>query len=1581
MNEVIIIEPIIQADESLIINGEFGEGTDHWVKGPTNPRNIATGSTYYIDPDEEALEIRYLIASDGASVSQVLRAPKAASADTCYVLSFLHETYSTAAGWLLVELLRSGEKIELPLDPTHPQLRDGQQAGPDDAQPLAFQPIKTRRELPRTLAAGDEIRVSIFSPSQPAGGMRSKIHVARLRLRLHLPPLQLQQVMLDGEPRAADRPLYLCLGASGSQQHHLVLVPQADSPWSGTAAALSLEDNPQDAIVATPPWGTDQPLSTGWQLDCPWIDDQQRPSLWLTLRNQYSADAYGISVSLGHHRLDVRDVLAAAYDPVVEYEEQVRLGVQIISFYTSQPLRDCKVTWSIGGEPLDEPVATDDDGWAFVSFQPTTAGLHVIEATMESLYYASGVFTHQLTVQALATDPWRDVRVVTEGIATPWAEKTGYPNRGSTYPLTLQLPADSPLIGSEFALQWAGASADELGVRVQPALEEPVPVTDTQLRWNLECDDRLDGQFELSLSCSRLLRRSLDKRMSLARNLVEIGEVRSSNTSPVVDEQESVLLRIQVLHMIASGNGEPVVNALVDWEGPNGTVPTITGAGGWASVLDRPTEARDYTVSAKVRAHAEMVPIVRQFDVTPVASSPWKGWVDFYLDDQPVELATVGLVCRRGGAHRFRVIPTPGSPVVGKPLGLTADPGNNPGLTIGVPTAVGDGWEWPVSSSIATSHSAVFYLTLTAEELQPRSLLGRLLSFDLVDEVSAVLDQIHATMGGGTLYPCLGALHRFSVLPNALSPLVGLNARLIWTGTPSEELNATVIPALDHPLVLEDGGVQWQLDFTRSPRNGEFALALEVPQLTLTSAATTMRLGDNKLQIETLNTPVVDPIVGQDPAWVWGQVFSFFTRQPVAQVPVKWTVQGQPRAIETDADGWSGFDFEPQDAQRHDIEVSVRSLYDNNEVRQSTAVTALASDPWQDLLISFDGLPPVAWGEKTYFPRRKGRHFIELSAQADSPLFGRALTLGMMGAGPGELGITFNLGAPGESRDFFDLGLQYEFAVGDQRDGSFALRFAASRLARLSPANAMSQGPGSQVVSFRVSGHAEQSLDWGQALEEQVTVVSSVSGRPMAGIEVIWRSPELGEVTTVTDFYGVARIRFKPRVPGITPLTATAGDALYSESVALSYFLAEPREIQSLSSPKPNGHPGELVSAVVNVVSARTGEPLQDVEVMWDYPDRTLAPTRTDAEGNAWVEFRMPGIRRGLLQATVPGGYAGWEVQSIQFELVPNMSTSASASASTSSTWLQEFAPYVNGKKVRWPDLMLNLVAGEICTLTLDYEYSWLIGDPDAFLALEYTPGAEGQGLVFDPPLGQQCEMAEGSTSLSWSVSTEHAHSGPFVLQFALPKFEQLSKSPPLPGAVVNFAQELEVKFDEFSTTFGASAYPCHGATHRVYVRAKPSSQFLNKPIKLVWGGEPAGSLGLMVSPSLGSAQLLSLEWVSWELNCLNTTKNGDFSLQLMLVEAGVMSLPLAMSLGHNYVTVERWTTDEFRWPDIEWHQRHIRAKSVFSKTRAQGVPVTKAGSNVTYKYTDSSGEAATTITSQDGGRLEIHNRYDGTVV
>jgi hypothetical protein len=180
------------------------------------------------------------------------------------------------------------------------------------------------------------------------------------------------------------------------------------------------------------------------------------------------------------------------------------------------------------------------------------------------------------------------------------------------------------------------------------------------------------------------------------------------------------------------------------------------------------------------------------------------------------------------------------------------------------------------------------------------------------------------------------------------------------------------------------------------------------------------------------------------------------------------------------------------------------------------------------------------------------------------------------------------------------------------------------------------------VVSFLVNNRADQRLDWGQTLEAQVTVVSSISGRPMAGIQVIWRSPELGEVTSVTNFYGVARVSFKPKIPGEVQLTATAGDALFSESVTLDFTLNEPRKIVELI--EVAGTEQEPARVRVKVVSSRTGEPLPSVRVMWELNDSRLPSGVTDADGFAWLGFILSVELENTVVAMVEGGKSGWDM-------------------------------------------------------------------------------------------------------------------------------------------------------------------------------------------------------------------------------------------------------------------------------------------------------------------------------------------------
>ncbi|RON51200.1 hypothetical protein BK666_04770 [Pseudomonas frederiksbergensis] len=1248
-------DPVIQADQNLVLNGDFKQATTYWAKQPAN--------TPYVDVIWELYQgeqTHLLRVGRDASASQVIEAPKALGPDARYVLSFLCEVRASAEARLVIEMVGSpGTSQVIPLRLGQARNEEEDRVRLLDGLPLDYLPIKYDELLNLPLQDQDQIRLRVHSPTDATGNM--VVCITRINLALHLPPLELQALKLDEESLSPTGILPLCLGAPILSSHRLQCVPMPGHPWLGTQAALTIDDNPQGSIRAEPDWGVDQPLASYWELETPWLDDEGPHVFTMQLANQYTATPYSIRASLGHHRLVFRDELQAAYYPVLEYRQTVRLGVQVASYYTGRTLDARTVSWRVAGQGIKGAGLTDEDGWAYFDFVPTEAGDFAIEATVDSLYYASGVVSTTLPVRVLATDPLKALTAVVEGAEISWEDKTGYPNRGSDYPVQVRLPADHRLSGSEMQLRWSGDSAEQLGVVVRPALESSVPVDGRELTWTLSSEDRLDGRFELSLVCSKLLLPSPKKTMSLARNLVRVGEVREANKFPVVDEYESVLLRIQVVHVRVSDDGDPVVNALVEWVTPEGPLPTVTtGAGGWASLLYTPKNAGDLVVTARVRAHEEAVAVEQSFAVKALATSPWKSEVRILLDNIEVDRVVLGVLCWRGQSHTLKIVPLPGSTLIGQSVTLNWR-GTPPAIglvasDIGTPkNLTAAGLEWTLRSAHGTSTSSLFELQLTSPRLaSDRELFGRLIAPDLAQEAGLTLDQVSAIPGDQALYPCLGAVHRFSFLPHALSPLVGLSTTLLWTGSPPEQLGASIDPPLAQSQVIGDGGARWSLDFQGSPAPGTFALALDLPQLVLKTSANEMILAHNKVRIEAHRDTAVDPVMGQEPVWMWVQVFSHFIGRAVDLVDVNWLAGEQSAVVKTDADGWSGFAFAPTVEQPQTVEAVLISPYDGYEDKRSMRVNVLANDPWEGVTVSFDGQPPEPWGKKTYFPRRKGNHQIKIMAAGNSPLLDRDLSLGLTGTGPAELGIRFEpSNALGTARRFYDVGLEYNVVVSDVKDGAFALRLAASRLARLSPANAMSLGSGTQVVKLRVDSRVAQTLDWGQALVEQVTVVSVISGKPMAGLTVTWRSPDLGVATSVTDFYGVAKISFIPTQPGPAELTATVGDERYSQSVALAYSTSEPRQIKSLVCAEPAGTPGQVVSAMATVVSAFTGEPLAGVEVMWEYSSVKLAPTLTGADGVAILEFVLGEVGEGVLQATVKGGLAGWEMAVVGVDVWP----------------------------------------------------------------------------------------------------------------------------------------------------------------------------------------------------------------------------------------------------------------------------------------------------------------------------------------
>lgn len=1246
-----MVDPVIQANDSLVLNGDFSQGISQWTRG-ANPREVTIESEIY-----EGLPIRFLSAGNLGSAWQEVTVPVEPGDNAGYLLSFLYETRHTDAARLLVTAADGSPLAEIQLPPGSPRDLAEDQARIDSGQPLDFRPISYNAPLDLPLQRHQRIRITVVAPRNvDPEDYHLRVCITRIHLGLILAPLKLQMLKLDDQHFSPNGLLYLylCLGADGGFQHRLECVPETDSPWLGTKAALTSIENPQGAVTALPDWDVDHPLDLPWVLQCPLIGDQDAYPFTVNLVSQYTADPYPVRVSLGHHRLVFREVQEAAYYPVLELAQSVRVGVQVASWYTGKLLAGRTVTWSIPGQGTLGTTSTDSEGWAYFDYLPQVAGDFVIHASVISLYYVTGVETTTLNIRVLATDPWKDVLAVVDGSELPWTQKTGYPNRGSTYPMIIRLP--EVLLGSELAMRWEGDSAAQLGVQVLPELEQSVPVGQQDLPWQLICQDELDGRFQLQLLCSKLLLPSGKKPMSLARNRVRIGEVQEANKFPVVDEQESVLLRVQVVHEVVSGEGDPVNNALVDWQTAEGTISTHSGVGGWASVLYQPSSHGDLRVTASVRAHAEAVAVERQFAVKALARSPWKNQIRILFDDVEVDLADLGLLCWRGNSHKLRIEPSAGSSMLNQVVtlqwrGETPDIGLNiPG--IGVPELLeSKGLEWAFSSQAAASTSGMFTLQLVSPVLaSPRELFGRLISSQLEDELTVMLDQVPGTQADAALFPCLGARHTFRFLPNALSPLVGLEGFLDWQGTSAPQLGATVEPPLDVPQRLADGGIGWALDFTSSTLPGEFALLLRLPGLSTATPLRPMQLDHNKLRIEDARVSQVDPVINQDAAWQWLRVVSTFTGQAVGRVPVQWSTSAGNGAANTDEFGWAGFALAPLTAGLHDVVGQVRSRFDGYEEQRSFVVTALELDPWEGVRVSFDGQGYEPWGGRTFFPRRKGEHVIELTFSENNPLLQQQLTLGLTGTGPAELGMRFEpaLGLP---RQVIGLGFRYVLRCDDVKDGGFALRLGAQRLARLSPANAMSLGVGSQVLKILANSSVQQVLEWDQELIEQVKVVASTTGKSIAGILVTWRNKELGMVTSLTDFYGIATVRFKPQTPGAAVVTATVGDEVYSESADLAYTLEEPRVISELYEPEDSRLPPneERAQAIAKVVSARTGLPLAGVQVQWDFAGSALTPSVTDEEGLARLTFTYPADEEGVLTAVVRGGGGGWDMAQLDY--------------------------------------------------------------------------------------------------------------------------------------------------------------------------------------------------------------------------------------------------------------------------------------------------------------------------------------------
>lgn len=1176
----------VNTESNVIANGHFDENYKDWDEVGGSNSTIKSGTW------EEAY-INYMSLYRGSGIGQVVPAPVQQSAAERYSLSFLYGNDSEEAGSFIIRRRGTDDKLEISLPPS------GKKIEVPETYELSLTPVTSQLEF--DVLKDDVFDIEVKSPSQ-ATTVKDVI-VARIDLHVELPPLALARIINDGEVfTPAEQPcLYLCHGATGEKRHQLKFEPAPDSPWAGTEALLWSLDNPLEAVVVSPEWGENQLIEKTWEVDCPEPIGDDTQLFNLSIYSKYHADTYPIAVSLGHHRLIVETCLEPAYQPVIEYGQSVKLGVQVKSYYLDLPMRNHEVCWMLGDAVLFRD-NTDEGGFAWFDYAPASEGLHSIDASVQSPFYAQGSAVQSFSVRAHATDPLKTVQVQFPNMeAALWGEKQGYPDRGATYQLSALFGSDSPLRDLNVWLAWEGGSPDELGVAVQPGLLEPVPVTGTRLDWELDCQDIKDSTFGLRLCCAELQEPTVINSMSLARHSLKIGAVREANRTPVVDEGDYVWCMLQVLSL----GDQPVSGVAVEWDTSQGLQRTYTGANGWASVIDRPVEHGEYIITARVNPREGGQVLEHPFAIQTVQTSSWKT-ASFTLDDVAVDRVNAGVLMSVPNVDRkLRLEVEAGSPLIGKDVYLqwrdpeSVNPIMNPRIGHSQKISA-EGASWTFYGNLPYP-SSVSDLLVRVAGLEPLDLAIRLLPASLINETTLVFDQRPENWGAEVdLYPCIGTSHDLTILPT--HHLGGLHGLMLETTVePALPPGWIITPPLIEPVPMTAGGVRYRCDFTGTTEAAERSWNVKVliGEEFTQPPAVRLKLAHNKVVIGTAFEVATDPVLSKaESTRLAVRYLSAFTGKPVSDVPVEWD-DGEEVLSVTGQDGIAQRDYQPLKAGGHSVRALINNLYDTTQIEHTFAVHAYQDDPWLDLNVQAGLSLAQSWGGQTLFPRRGDKLDLILSAPQNSPLHNQALTLGLSGVDQIDPQLTFGPVGLGVPREMAADGLPVRLLAGDQTDAAFSLQLSASRLLARSPLNAFSLGSDAQAVIMSGRSLTHKIAGWRETLSFEITLVSALSGQSAKNIQVEWEGtdPAMEHAITSTNFYGVTRISFIAAIPG--PGRVSARIIGGTDVFEFDYHVHEPCVIQDLTSLRLEYYPGEEVSAEATVVSSLTGEPVEGAKVHW----------------------------------------------------------------------------------------------------------------------------------------------------------------------------------------------------------------------------------------------------------------------------------------------------------------------------------------------------------------------------------------------
>lgn len=1049
----------------LIEDGKFAAPLGGVWKRGEKPNNNATIG----NPTYQGKLIKTGRMQNDGWLEQFFELPTPRGEHAKYELTLMYQTSKRDSAY---QIARNGEfateEFPLPWD-----------GSLQDPQPLDFVPTNIASNLK---PAPSDVAIGVrFRYPKTADHDSGTLDVYDVSVRLYLGPLELRGFKID-EEHFDGSALFLCKGAEGEKAHNLSLLVAEGNVWEGTEVALEAWGTglPPAGFECEPPLNRLQLIDRQWKLFVsPTLATDnfalQIQSKWDTEQNQLRE----LVCNVGDYRVKVAKVMEPVYDPIVN-KQKVSVGLAVASWYTEDWIEGCRMTFD-GKESF-----SDDLGTATFDYEPSVAGSRNIEVMIDSPYYAKKNVQHLIAVKVLASDPWEDAQISLGGNAAySLGEKDGYPHRGiPEYRIRVTAPPGSELWNYPVKLNWNGPSAEALKVTVEPPLSEFVEWKDGAVEWVLNCSDALEGAFQIGLQANRLMDPSPQNTLSLAFNDYELGEYREANRTPVLNADETVRVKLQVL---GAGTTEGVRGVLVLWQTPTGSVTTYTGWDGWAELIYKPEKVGTGKLTAQIRNRGddEDALIEKAFEFTAVQSNPWTDEVE--LSFSPANLVPGGAMdfyCVRGESLTLHVKPKPGSKLLGSSIELRWRDDKDPGLGVKFEPPLNvaqlftaEGVLWKMTAGARSGWVELDLVSHFVGLPEKWELSGRLVAEQPLDDGVFLFDSTVLTKSV-TSYPCLGAIHTLEFFPNADAATSRMPAQLLNRGN-QRPLGIEFAPALGSNQVISVEGVKWTMDCTSAETADTFELALVLIDSELFySGDIHLSIGHNRLEFSGSRQPTILPVVDEnEAAYVAHCVVSFYTGQPVQEAQVTYTCNGEKRLVFSRYDGWTHYACKPQSVAETAVEASLLNRYNGQTVSADTiTVEALKVDAWQEetVIKTEDSPEQSKLGVKTIFPRQGATIGIRFAPMSQvHPAVNTYVRIGWSGT-PISVSGTSSSPLLGTATLMTGAGVGSTFAFGSQRSASFGLFIASANLLRLSPVNAMSLGP---VPEESLIAHHEQDMD------------------------------------------------------------------------------------------------------------------------------------------------------------------------------------------------------------------------------------------------------------------------------------------------------------------------------------------------------------------------------------------------------------------------------------------------------------------------------------------------------------------------